>query len=91
MTASPRHRLSRTWLVLVILTLASMALTHAGPAPLVVGAGVVGAAAAKAWWIVLDFLDLRHAPAGWRALFATWILVIALGAWAGAALSLLLA
>jgi hypothetical protein len=90
MTASSRHRLSRTWLVLVILTLASIALTHAGPAPLVVGAGVLGGAAAKAWWIVLDFLDLRHGPVGWRALFATWILLIAVGAWAGAALSHLL-
>jgi hypothetical protein len=91
MRANPGHRLSRTWLVLVILTLASMALTHAGSAPLVVGAAVLGAAAAKAWWIVLDFLDLRHGPVGWRALFATWIIVIAAGAWAGAALSLLLA
>ena len=91
MTSSPRHRLSRTWLALVILTLASMALTHAEHAPLVIGTGVLSAAAAKAWWIVLDFLDLRHGPAGWRALFATWILLIALGAWAGAALSLLLA
>ena len=91
MTASPRQRLSRTWLVLVILTLASMALTHAGPAPLVVGAGVLGAAAAKAWWIVLDFLDPPPAPPGARALFPTSIVVIALGAWAGAALSLLLA
>jgi hypothetical protein len=39
----------------------------------------------------LDFLELRNAPAGWRAALASWIVLVAGGAWAGAIISLLLA
>jgi hypothetical protein len=86
-----RDRLTRTWLLLLVLTMGSLALAHAGWATPAIAATALGAAAVKAWRIALDFLELRAAPVGWRTAVAAWIVLIAGGAWAGAILSLLLA
>jgi len=39
--------------------------------------------------IVLDYLDLRAAPALWRGLVNAWVILIAAFAWAASAISFL--
>lgn len=72
---------ARIWLVLVALTLATMAagLGAALPAvglpaaPWLANLLVLGLALAKGRLIVLDFLELRHAPPLWRGLVMAWL------------------
>lgn len=85
-------RLTRTWIVVVALTLAAM--WTAGGADDVQRLGVAGAAAIiavsalKASVILRNFLELRHAPAGWQIFFYLYLAaigVIVLAAHAGEA------
>lgn len=72
-----RHRLTVIWFVLVALTVANVTTGGTGSAPkLAVCAFFLVAAAVKSWLIVLDYLELRHAPGGWRAVFLVWLAVI---------------
>lgn len=76
---------SLTWLFLVAATLATYALVerHA--------LGVEGAvsivmvlAAIKVRMIVLHFMELKHAPRGWRVAFEAWAILVTaliLGLW----------
>jgi len=83
------YRVTRAWIALVVLTLLSMAAAHS-IAGGVIGSGLVlTAAVAKGWWMLMDFLKLRHAPSGWRNLLATWLILIAASAWIAAAIPLL--
>jgi hypothetical protein len=81
----------RTWTVLMALTAGSMFAGAVHPSaahePLgLVGVGLVLAAALfKSRQILLDFLGLRVAGGGWRALLYAWLVLIAalvLGAYA---------
>ncbi|WP_432755761.1 cytochrome C oxidase subunit IV family protein [Pseudomonas sp. WMBT8] len=40
---------------------------------------VVLAAVAKAWMITDGFMELRHAPPGWRAAMLAWPVVLVMG------------
>ena len=72
-------RLTRTWLLVTVLTLAAMwtATTGDGAAFGLAGiAAVLILSGLKAGAILRNFLDLRHAPAGWQALFYAYLCVI---------------
>ena len=90
MTKLFSHRVTRAWLILITLTATSMAAGHFGLAGLVANALLLTAAIVKGRCMMLDFLKLRSVPAGWRALLQTWLIVVALTAWAASALPLLL-
>jgi hypothetical protein len=51
---------------------------------------VLGLAALKGRWILLDFLGLRAAPAIWRGLVTTWLVGMVSFAWVAAAARLLI-
>jgi H+/Cl- antiporter ClcA len=38
--------------------------------------GIFGIAFVKAWVIIQDFMELRHAPKLWRNLLMAWLLVV---------------
>jgi hypothetical protein len=82
------RRITRAWAFLVLLTLLSMFAGHAGATGLVGSGIVLLAAAAKGRWMLLDFLKLRHTQPGWRALFFSWLLAVALAGWIAAAIPL---
>ena len=75
------RRLHLLWAMLVLATLASAWLgereagTLAGPA----AALVLALAALKGGFIVLDFMELRHAPALWRGLLLGWLALVLAG------------
>jgi hypothetical protein len=50
---------------------------------------VLAGAAMKAWLILLGYLEFRRVPPGWRRLFAAWIALVSVSAWAETILSLL--
>lgn len=98
MTRFPADRLDRAWAILIALTLVSMTAGrlgvagHAGLAGLagLAADGVVLAAAVfKARQVLMDFLGLRTAPPGWRALFTSWLVLVAATAWIAAAVPVL--
>jgi hypothetical protein len=95
MTSIPdRKRLDRTWLLLMALTVASLIAGRAdgSAAPGLMGAAVVlVVAVVKARGILMEFLNLRAAPAGWRAVFIVWLGAVAATLWLTAALPALLA
>jgi len=83
-------RLDLTLLALLGLTLATMALAGATRAPVLVDGIVLAIAAIKGRRILLDYLDLRSAPALWRGLATAWLMLIVGFAWAASAVSVLL-
>ena len=83
-------RLDLTLLALLGLTLATMALGGATLIPVLVDGIVLAVAAIKGRRILLDYLDLRSAPALWRGLATAWLMLIVGFAWAASAVSVLL-
>jgi hypothetical protein len=83
-------RLDLTLLALLVLTLATMALAGVTGAPVLVNGIVLAIAAIKGRRILLDYLDLRSAPALWRGLATAWLMLIVGFAWASSAVSALL-
>lgn len=87
-------RLLQTWIVLMALTAGSMiaggAVGEATHQPLgLTGVALVLLAALfKSGQILLNFLDLRHAGGGWRALLWTWLGLIAAAIFAAYAVAL---
>lgn len=80
---------TRAWILLVLLTLLSMAASHS-IAGGVAGSGLVlTAAVAKGRSMVMDFLKLRHVPSGWQLLLSSWLVLIAASAWLAATIPLL--
>jgi hypothetical protein len=74
-------RLDITWIALIGLALATSLVPPLVPRPLLGNALLLALAAVKGRRIVLDFLDLRAAPALWRGLVSAWILIVVLFAW----------
>lgn len=74
-------RLDITWIALIGLALATILVPPLVPRPLLGNALLLALAAVKRRRIVLDFLDLRAAPALWRGLVSAWILIVVLFAW----------
>jgi hypothetical protein len=74
-------RLDVTWLALIGLALATLLIPPLVPRSLFANALLLAFAALKGRQIVLDFLDLRAAPALWRGLVTAWIVIVLLFAW----------
>lgn len=88
------RRLTRAWGLLVILTVASLLAGRAGEAGslgLLGSAVVLAVAAFKAQRILMDFLNLRAAPAGWRTVLTLWPGLTAAAIWLTSAVPLLIA
>jgi hypothetical protein len=83
-------RLDLTLLALLGLTLATMAFAGATRAPVLVDGIVLAIAAIKGRRILLDYLDLRSAPALWRGLATAWLMLIVGFAWVASAVPVLL-
>lgn len=65
--------LRQIWFVLVALTAASVLTGEWGLAGALSGYIVIASAAVKARWILLDYMEARHAPGPWRYLFEGWL------------------
>ena len=84
------NRLDVIWAVLIGLAIATVLVPWLVPRALFANAVVLALAAVKGRRIVLDYLDLRAAPALWRGLVSAWIVILALFAWlASAAVALI--
>ncbi len=57
----------------------------AGWAPVLV---MFGLAATKAYWVIADFMEIRHAPALWKRLLLGWLVVVVSGIFLAYAFSL---
>ena len=80
-------RLLCYWLGLALLTAATVRIAGGGGAPWWV-AGVIALAVAKAWLVIDGFMELRHAPRGWRLLILAWPVAVATGvSWAALGLA----
>ncbi|WP_249139971.1 cytochrome C oxidase subunit IV family protein [Bradyrhizobium arachidis] len=83
-------RLDATWLLLIGLAVATVVFPPLLPRALLANGVLLAFAAVKGRKIVLDYLDLRAAPAPWRGLVSAWVLVVVLVAWlASAAIALI--
>lgn len=89
MTRILARHVTLVWGILILLTLMSLIATHAGMSGVFANGLILSAAFAKGHWMLMDFLKLREAPAGWRALFHVWLALVTLAPWALAALPLL--
>jgi hypothetical protein len=89
MRCSP-DRLDLTLIVLIALAFATIALVGTARDPVLVDGTVLAIAAIKGRRILLDYLDLRSAPALWRGLVTAWLMLIVGFAWAASAVSILL-
>ncbi len=79
-------RLDIAWMMLIGLALATILVPPLVSRPLLANALVLTLAALKGRRIVLDFLDLRAAPALWRGLVSTWVVIVVLFAWLASAI-----
>jgi len=79
-------RLDIAWITLIGLALATILVPPLVSRPLFANALLLTFAALKGRRIVLDFLDLRSAPALWRGLVSAWVLVVVLFAWLASAI-----
>ncbi len=83
-------RLDTTWVLLIGLAVATVLVSSIIPRALIANGVVLAFAAVKGRRIVLDYLDLRAAPALWRGLLTAWLLLIVLFAWLSAAATALI-
>ncbi|SCZ13755.1 cytochrome C oxidase subunit IV family protein [Microvirga guangxiensis] len=84
------RRITRAWGLLVLLTLLSLGAGHSGWTGLTANTLILAAAFAKGRWMMMDFLKLRDASAGWQVLFLCWLALVTIIPWATATLPLLL-
>ncbi len=70
---------NRIWLLLLLATGITFwlgesdKLGHGGMAPVL---AIFGMALIKGWWIIEDFMELRHAPSLWRRLVIGWLVFV---------------
>ena len=64
--------MTRVWLVLVALTLASFALAEGADSPRLAATAVVLIAAFKVRLVFIYFMELEWQPLPWRLLFELW-------------------
>jgi len=69
----PHHR---TLLVLVLATAAAFWMRSDNLVGLGIGASTLAIAYWKGRLVILDFMELRHAPLIWRALIEGWLLLV---------------
>ncbi|MEB3030024.1 cytochrome C oxidase subunit IV family protein [[Mycobacterium] nativiensis] len=74
-----RERITVVWLGLMVATcLTTWGLSQDLFSPAVAVTGIFLIAALKVRYVMLDFMELRHAPTGARAFFQSWIAVVVL-------------
>ena len=73
-----RSRSGRTWLLLVLATLAAFELSCHAEFGRYAGLSALLMAYIKGRLVVLDFMELRHAPIIWRVMTEAWLPVISL-------------
>lgn len=66
----------RTWLILVIATAATFWVRADGLVGIVAGTLTLAFAGIKGGLVILDFMELRHAPNPWRSIICGWLLVL---------------
>lgn len=76
---SPLHR---GWLLLVAATIVGYLLRVDGAGGPAIGAATLAIACWKGRLVLLDFMELRHAPLLWRALVEGWLTVLSLNVFA---------
>lgn len=81
MTHFTSNRITRAWLLLVLLTLLSLGAGHVGLGGLVTNGLILVAAFAKGRWMLMDFLKLRSTPPAWRTLFLSWLALVTALPW----------
>lgn len=86
MPRTKSRQVTRTWILLLILTVVSMSAGHTGAGGLASSGIVLLAAVIKGRWMLMDFLKLRDVPPGWRIALSSWLVLIAAVAWIAAAL-----
>jgi len=64
------------WTMLAVLSTATVALAQVAANELV-AIVILAVAVTKAWLIADGFMELRHAPRGWRRLVLSWGVVLA--------------
>ncbi|WP_027578877.1 cytochrome C oxidase subunit IV family protein [Bradyrhizobium sp. Ai1a-2] len=85
-----RHSFETTLILLIGLAIATLIASRSVPVAWLSNVIVLGLAALKGRWILLDFLGLRAVPAIWRGLVTAWVLGVALFAWAASVARLLI-
>jgi hypothetical protein len=85
-----RHPLETTLILLIGLAIATLIASQSVPIAWLGNIVVLGLAALKGRWILLDFLGLRSVPAIWRGLITAWVLAVASFAWAASVARLLI-
>jgi hypothetical protein len=68
-----RMSITQIWVILVVLTLLSVSIGEKHAAGAASSCVVVLIAAVKARWIILDYMEARHAPPPWRWMFEGWL------------------
>ena len=72
MALKPLSRITVVWVALAATTMASWAAGQSDTA----GAGVLLLMALKLRWVLLDFMELRHAPLRWRMAAEGWTVAL---------------
>ena len=68
----------RTWLLLTLATVATFAARADGLVGFGAGFATLTIACFKGRLVILDFMELRHAPRIWRGLIEGWLLLVSL-------------
>lgn len=76
MSALITNSLHRTLLILVLATGAAFWMRNDDLIGLGIGAGTLAIAYLKGRLVVLDFMEMRHAPLLWRGLLEGWLLLV---------------
>ncbi|WP_022977367.1 cytochrome C oxidase subunit IV family protein [Nevskia ramosa] len=66
----------RTWLILIIATAATFWVRADGLVGITAGAATLAIAAIKGRLVILDFMELRHAPNPWRSVISGWLMLV---------------
>ena len=66
----------RTWLILVIATAATFWVRADGLVGITAGVATLAIAAIKGRLVILDFMELRHAPNPWRSVISGWLMLV---------------
>lgn len=68
----------RTWLLLTLATAVTFSVRAHGLTGFAAGFATLGIACFKGRLVILDFMELRHAPRVWRVVIEGWLLLVSL-------------
>lgn len=76
MAAYLKHPATAVWALLFGATCLSWFLGgHSTDNPALAAIGIIAIALVKTRFIIMNFMEIRHAPSLWRWIFAAWLLV----------------